>query len=142
MDYKISVVKKDNNSNIWKTEEFSWNFVKDMQMKYFQYSYEMIKNLANSLLTPLEKAVFLTLMYNRFGNTTACLLSKSSTARVMNISYNTASKGLEGLVKAKVICKVNGYIFDNRICQFYINDYDKWEIPNKQIDKPLIQGLM
>lgn len=136
-DYKISVARKDKHSNIWKVEEFSWNFVKDMPMKRFLYDSCQFEELVDSALSPLEKAIFFSVMYHRFDATSACLLSKSGVSRSMGISYNTASKGLEGLVKAKVLVRVDGYIFDNRVCQFYINDYDQWELPQKQVEEPV-----
>lgn len=134
-EYKIQVAKKDNHSNVWKIEEFTWNFVKDMPMKIFIYDSYRLSELVDSALSPLEKATFFSVMYHRFGATSACLLSKSGISRVMGISYNTASKGLEGLVKAKVLVRVDGYIFDNRVCQFYINDYELWELPHRNLEK-------
>ena len=134
MKHKIKIAQKDMESTVWKVEEFSWTFVKNMPMKCFSYNASKLKELADSRLSTLEKAIFFFMMYNRFEYTTACLLSKSGTAKKLGISYNTANKGLEGLVKAKVLGKINGYIYDNKICQFYINDYEQWELPNAKTE--------
>lgn len=135
---QINIYKVNEHINRWEREcdgaSFSWFVSSKISPSKFEIDPKAITKLSGSGLSTTAKAMFLFVLFNRFGDTTMFLYSTRLASSKFGCSYKTGSKALNELVDCKILAKVVTYIGGNVAYQYYLNAPSMWELPqNKRV---------
>lgn len=136
---EINVYQVSKHVNRWERicdgKTFSWFVSSQITPNKFEINPQAITRLSGSGLSSTAKAMFLFVLFNRFGDTTMFLYSTRLASSKFGCSYKTGGKALAELVDHKILSKFVTYIGGNITYQYCLNEPGMWELPQNKYVK-------